>query len=100
MSRVEISIDELVLRGVPPEMVDGVAAQIEEQLASRARSDPAAVARLTDIDSPTVRLTGPSTPVAGPVGLGALFADAVWSAATGSPGISGQATASPSGATP
>ena len=77
MTRVEIVIDELILRGVPPERAHEVAASVEARLGSLAAGEQGAVPeraeasrRLPEID-------------ATPDTLGDSVGDAVWGSITG-----------------
>lgn len=96
---VEIAIDEIVLRGVHRYEAASVVAALELALGSLARSDPAALAALTDVSAAVVRPpaprahparapgrgTGPgeAAAVSGPAALGAAAAAGVWAAVGG-----------------
>jgi hypothetical protein len=71
VTRVEIVIDELILRGVPPERAHDVAASLEAQLATLAADGPIPRARA----EASRRLPEVETNIDG---LGRSVAGAVW----------------------
>ena len=74
---IEIHIDELILRGVPPEQAPTVRAALEGRLAELGElSRPGTALGLPTFRAQTVDATSPAH-------LGAQVADAVWSAAGG-----------------
>jgi len=82
-ARVTVTIDEVVLRGVPREQAATVVAALEHTLGSLVRADPAALGALTSRTAGTIRPRVPHTPVPGAAALGARAATAVWSAVGG-----------------
>ena len=74
MKRVEVVIDELVLRGVDPAHARATAAALETRLAALAAEHDAGVHRRAE----AYRRAAPVT--AAPEGLGEAVADAVWKA--------------------
>lgn len=93
-ARVEIEIEDLVLRGVPPEQADAVVEALSARLEELARLDQAWRAEQGPISSwsaPVLRPRVPATPAATPADLGRLAAEAVWrSVAPKQPGRAGQ----------
>jgi hypothetical protein len=85
MTRVEITIDQVVLRGVPPEQAAAVVESFQRRLSELAAADPSRVAALADADSPHGPVTDHARPVqvAGPGELGEHTATAVWGAVSG-----------------
>ncbi len=85
--RIEIVIDELVLRGIAPEEAPGVGAAIESQLTAAAErwavSDRAAVVAR---EESLCRLPAIHAPAASPAALGASVAGAVFDDLTGGAG--------------
>jgi hypothetical protein len=72
--RVEVVIDELVLRGVDPAQARATAAALETRLTALAAEHDAGVRERTE----AFRRVAPVT--AAPGGLGEALADAVWKA--------------------
>jgi hypothetical protein len=79
VTRVEITVDELVLRGVPPEGAHAVQAAFEARLAALAGDGEGPRAGRTEAFR---RLPAIEAPAAAPTELGNAVADAVWSAVT------------------
>ena len=85
-ARVEIEIEDLVLRGVPPEQADAVVEALSARLEELARLEQAwPAAQGSTVQEPTaswsapaLRPRVPATPAATPADLGRLAADAVW----------------------
>lgn len=76
--RVEIVVDELLLRGVPPEQAEAVAAAIEAHLAALStRWAQQGVGALAPRDESSRRLPAVETPATSPDALGAAVAGAV-----------------------
>lgn len=80
MRRVEIVIDELVLRGVPPERAEATAAAIEARLQTLGERWAYASSAPTPRDEPTRRVTA-TAPHAD--ALGDAVGGAVWGAIAG-----------------
>jgi hypothetical protein len=79
--RVEIVIDELVLRGVPSHQARAVSAALEARLATLAEGwVPADVIDRADA---SLRLSAVDTPAATPSALGEHVAGSVWDAVIG-----------------
>ncbi|MER6187916.1 hypothetical protein [Streptomyces sp. NPDC001652] len=76
---IEIVVDEVVLRGVPPELAHAVVAAFQERLTALAHADADTIGRLANRADPSERLRLPSEPAADPTELGAAVAQAVWS---------------------
>lgn len=81
--RVRIVVDEMVLRGVPPEQADAVLAAFEEQL-TRLAADGAAGLR-SDATTHVVRPPEVREPVEA-AGLGRLAATSAWRGIVGEGG--------------
>jgi hypothetical protein len=79
--RLEVVVDELVLRGVPPERAHAVAAAVEARLAALAESW--AGAPLAGRAEAFRRLPAVQAPAAAPAALGDAVAEAVWDAIAG-----------------
>lgn len=102
-ARVEIEIEDLVLRGVPPEQADAVVEALSARLEELARLDQAwqdrtwqdrtrqsAQGPTASWSAPLLRPRVPATPAATPADLGRLAAEAVWrSVAPSQPGRAG-----------
>jgi len=82
VTRYEITIDDLVLRGVPAAQAAEVAAAAERRLADLAASAPDGALRNVSLDGVPTR----SVLAADAAALGHGIADRVWSAATGTEG--------------
>lgn len=85
MTRIEIRIDELVLRGVPQEYAGVIAARVEEHLTELARRHVADHG-VEGIASSRLDAVAPRPARAPAEGVGALAADVarqVWGAAVG-----------------
>ena len=81
---VELVVDEVVLRGVPPERARAVAAALEARLTALAQD-----ARRVPAASRTEafrRLPAVAAPAASPAALGDAVAEAVWNAIGGGGG--------------
>ena len=77
--RIHLVIDEVVLRGVPPEQADDVVAALHQHLAGLAEADRE---RLLATDGGAAHAVRPHTehmPVSGAAELGRLAARSVWS---------------------
>ena len=82
--RVEIVVDELLLRGVPPEQGEAVAAAIEAHLAALStRWAQDGGGALAPRDEASRRLAAVDTPATSPEALGAAVAGAVLQNLTG-----------------
>lgn len=94
--RIEVTIDEVVLRGVPPERAREVVAALEASLALQARRAlEAGWDAGRDRRESSRRLRGTVTGgVDDGRGLGAALADAVWREVAGSAGPAGPRPAS------
>ena len=97
-ARVEIEIEDLVLRGVPPEQADAVVEALSARLEELARLDrtwqdrtrQSAQGPTASWSAPLLRPRVPATPAATPADLGRLAAEAVWrSLAPSQPGRAG-----------
>ncbi len=78
---VEIEIEDLVLRGVPPEQADAVVEALSarlEELARLERAWPVAQDPTASWSAPVLRPRVPGTPATTPADLGRLAAEAVW----------------------
>ena len=82
--RVELFVDELVLRGIPPERAQEVAEAIELALASRAEEGGGLPTR--GRDDPWRASPGLTVPDPSPAALGDAVAGAVWGGVTGDGG--------------
>lgn len=85
MTRIEINIDEVVLRGVPPEQAAAVVESFRRRLSELAAGDPGRLAASAATDSPHGSVTDHAHLVraAGPSELGEHTAAAVWGAVSG-----------------
>ena len=88
--RVELFVDELVLRGIPPERARQVADAIEAALDRRAGGLGPAPAR--NRDEAARRGADVSAPAGDPAALGEAVAESVWQAITGDRGGRGAGT--------
>lgn len=83
MTRYEIRIDELVLRGLPEGYADALAGtlagRLEEELRTQVPSTPGLMDRAEDV----VRPRPEATPVADVTELAGRVAAGIWSAASG-----------------
>ena len=82
MTRVEIIIEEVVLRGVPAEQAADVVAGLQRALAELA-GDPAGLTALRGSDTPSVAHRGRPPVAADARALGELTAARVWNSITG-----------------
>jgi hypothetical protein len=78
--RVDVTVGELVLRGVPPERAHAVAAALEERLAALGEEWAASGAQPAPRDEAFRRLPAVKAPAGDSAALGARVADAVWAA--------------------
>jgi hypothetical protein len=78
--RVEVTVDELVLRGVPRERAHAVAAALEARLAVLAEQWAAADAAPAPRDEAFRRLPAVEVRDGDPAALGESVADEVWAA--------------------
>lgn len=89
---IELTIDEVVLRGVPPGQAREVLARIEARLGELAggwSAGSANPADLADRAESSRRLPPIDAPAASPAALGAAVADAVWREVGGGPARTG-----------
>lgn len=77
---IEVTIDEVVLCGVPPEQAPAVVDAMRQRLIALATANTTA---LRSSETRSVRPRTPAVPATGPRGLGNQAADAVWSAVLG-----------------
>jgi hypothetical protein len=84
--RVEVTVDELVLRGVPRERAHAVAAALEARLAALAAAGAPPAPR----DEAFRRLPAVEAQAGDPAALGEAVADAVWRALAGRRGGGGR----------
>lgn len=80
MTRVEITIEEVVLRGVPPEQAADVVAGLQRRLTELALADPDGLARLRPSEAVSVPHRGRPVQAGGAQALGEQSASAVWAA--------------------
>jgi hypothetical protein len=78
--RVEVTVDELVLRGVPAERANAVAAALEARLAALGEDWAAAGAPPAARDEAFRRLPAVEVRAGNPAALGERVADEVWAA--------------------
>jgi hypothetical protein len=78
--RVEVNVDELVLRGLPRERAHAVAAALEARLAALAEDWAASGAPPTAREEAFRRLPAVEAQAGDPLALGEAVADAVWGA--------------------
>jgi hypothetical protein len=81
--RLEVVIDEIVLRGVPPEGARSAVAALEARLATLGQDWVRDGGRLGPRDEAFRRVPTVSLPAATPAALGESAAGAVWGAVTG-----------------
>jgi hypothetical protein len=77
---IEIVVDELVVRGLPPEQAHATAAALEERLTELAGSNHAPVRARAEASR---RLPAVTAPAGSPGALGRAVAGAVWGAVSG-----------------
>jgi hypothetical protein len=78
--RLEVAVDELVLRGVPPEQAHAVAAALEARLAELGEEWATSGARPAAREEAFRRLPAVDAPAGEPAALGARIAESLWSA--------------------
>ena len=78
--RLEIVVDELVVRGLPPEQARLAAAALERRLAGLAAET---TATFSDRSEPGRRLPAVDVPAGSPAAVGEAAAGAVWSELAG-----------------
>jgi hypothetical protein len=76
--RLEVTVDELVLRGVPAERANAVAAAVETRLAALGEDWAATGALPAARDEAFRRLPAVDVQAGDPAALGEAVADAVW----------------------
>lgn len=81
--RLELVVDEVVLRGVPPEQARAAVAALEAQLALLAEQWVRSGATLAPRAEAFRRLPAVDAPAASPAALGGAVAGAVWGALSG-----------------
>jgi hypothetical protein len=88
VTRIELRIDELVLRDVPAEYADELAGRIERQLSELAARQVSggAIQGLQNTRSDRVETRPVRAPVEGAAGLASEVARQVWGAAVGQVG--------------
>lgn len=74
-ARLEIVVDELVVRGLPPEQARVAAAALERRLAALAAGSTAAIPARSE---PVRRLPAVEAPSGSPAAVGEAVAGAVW----------------------
>jgi hypothetical protein len=79
---IEVDVEELVLRGVPPHQAPAVAAAIEAELADQPKHAAVEAAGVTGREEAFRRLPAVDAP-GDPAGLGQAVAAAVWADLTG-----------------
>lgn len=82
MTRIEISIDELVLWGVPAGQADAVSRALQERLEALAAADPEAVRALTGTQLHDIRPQRVAVLSGDADALGGAVAGTVWGAVT------------------
>jgi hypothetical protein len=81
--KVEVTVDELVFRGVPAERANAVAAALEARLAALGEEWAASGAQPAPRDEAFRRLPAVEAPAGEAAALGRSVADAVWAAIAG-----------------